>query len=359
MHVTTGLEIGGGEVLLLNLVEAAQASGYRSTVVSLIADGPMRRRFEAIGVPVHTLGMRRSVPSPAGILRLVRLIRTLRPDVVQGWLYHGVIAATLALALSGRRRSTRLIHGIYGSSIDFRAYPLRVRLGFRLAALASRFADAAIYNTRAGAEYHRAQGFRCRQVRVIENGIDPARFAVSAGTRAAIRQELGLAAGEIAVLSMARADPMKGWDRLLRVTERIGGIRLIAAGSGTDGFAPHPSRILLGARDDVPRLMAGADLFVLASRFGEGTSVALTEAMAAGLPVVTTDVGDNARVAAGCGLIVAPDDEAGLERAIGTLAADAGARARFGAAGIVRVRETCGIDRALDEYYRLYAGDAA
>jgi glycosyltransferase involved in cell wall biosynthesis len=356
MHVTTGMEVGGGEVLLLNLVERATALGRRSIVVSLIEDGPMRRRFEAAGVTVHGLGMRRGVPSPAGLVRLVALIRRERPDVVQGWLYHGLIAATVALTLSGRRRRTRLIHGIYGSSIDFSAYPPRVRLGFRLAAVMSRCADGAIYNTAAGIAYHQAQGFAVAAARIIENGIDAARFEAVRGIREQVRAELGLRPDEVAVISIARVDPMKGWDRLLRVTERIDGIRLLALGHGTEAFAAHPSRLLLGTRDDVPRLLAAADVFVLASRFGEGTSVALTEAMAAGLPVVVTDVGDNARIAGGGGRIVGAEDESGLERALRELSADPARRRELGAAARRRVSETCSIDHSVDAYYRLYAG---
>ena len=354
LHVTTGLEIGGGEVLLLNLAEAALRRGREGTVVSLIADGPMRQRIRAAGLPLHTLGMRRGVPSLSGIAKLVRLIREIKPNVVQGWLYHGTIAATVALVLSGRRRQTTLIHGIYGSSIDFTAYGLRVRLGFRLAALVSRFADAAVYNTVTGADWHRDQGFRCREVRVIANGIDSARFEAPDGLREQIRRELGIGEDETVAIAIARVDPMKGWDRLLRVVEHVPGLRLIAVGAGTRTFSPHPSRLLLGPREDVPSLLAAADLFVLPSLFGEGTSVALTEAMAAGLPVVVTDVGDNARIAAGCGRIVAPDDEAGLEQALRDLAADPSARAAFGAAARTRVRETCSIDAMLDAYYRLY-----
>jgi glycosyltransferase involved in cell wall biosynthesis len=356
LHVTTGLEIGGGEVLLLTLAEAARRRGQEVGVVSLMADGPMRRRFEAAGIPLDTLGMRRGVPSISGLIRLIRLIRRRRPAVVQGWLYHGSIAATLALILSGRRGRTRLVHGIYGSSIDFGAYGRRVRLGFRLAAWLSHRADALVYNTRVGADYHRAQGFAARDVRIVENGIDLDRFRTTPEARAETRHELGLAGDEVVAASIARLDPMKGWDRLLRVTERIPGLRLLAIGSGTESFPPHPSRLLLGAREDVPRLLGAADLFVIASCFGEGTSVALTEAMAAGLPVVVTDVGDNARLAEGCGRVVGAADEAGLARAIGELVADPALRAAAGAAAAARVRALCGIDAAFEAYRRLHAG---
>ena len=358
MHVTTGLEIGGGEVLLLNLVEAAQVRGLRSIVVSLIADGPMRRRFEAVGVEVLDLGLRRGAPTPAGLWRLVGLIRRYKPDVVQGWLYHGLIAATTALLLSGRRRQTRLVHGIYGSSIDFRAYGLKVLLGFRLAGFMARFADAAIYTTDNGEAWHRQHGYRYRRVVTIENGIVVDRFRLPADQRAAMRARLGIGADEVVAISIARVDPMKGWDRLLAVTARIPGLRLLALGHGTENFPPHPSRILMGAREDVPALLAAADLFVIASLFGEGTSVALTEAMAASLPVVVTDVGDNARLAEGSGRVVAADDEAGLEQALRDLAADPAERARLGAAGLAKVRAHYSIEQAVAAYYAVYAGDA-
>ncbi len=298
------------------------------------------------------------MPTPAGLFRLVALIREHRPDIVQGWLYHGLIAATAALILSGRRRWTGLVHGIYGSNIDFRAYGWRVLLSFRLGGLMSRFADAAVYNTDIGADYHRRNGYRYRRTVTIENGIAVDRFRLPAATRRAVRAGLGIAPGEVVAISIGRVDPMKGWDRLLAVTARIPGLRLLALGHGTEAFPPHPGRILLGAREDVPELLAAADIFVIASLFGEGTSVALTEAMAAGLPVVVTDVGDNARIAQGCGLVVAPDDEAGLERAIADLAANPAARARYGEAATVRVRQSYSIEQALAAYYRFYGETA-
>jgi glycosyltransferase involved in cell wall biosynthesis len=356
MHVITGLEIGGAEVTLLNLVEGAKARGRRSVVVSLTHDGPMRNRFEAAEIAVHDLGMRRGMPSIVGLLRLIRLIRQYKPDVVQGWLYHGIIAATLALLLSGRRRHTRLVHGIYKSSFDFRRYKRRVYLYFKFAGLLACLADVGVCNTQVGLDWHTRHGYRYRRTITVGNSVDMQRFAPAPGVRQSIRDSLGIGADEIVVISIARVDPMKSWDRLLEVMERVSGIRLLAAGRGTENFPPHPSRILLGPREDVAALLASADLFVIASLFGEGTSTALTEAMAAGLPVVVTDVGDNPRLADGCGFVVAPDDTGGLERAIAELAANPGRRTRLGHAASKQIRTHHSIERALDDYYRVYRG---
>jgi glycosyltransferase involved in cell wall biosynthesis len=227
-------------------------------------------------------------------------------------------------------------------------------MSFRLAALASLSADAAIFNTHAGAAYHRHCGFRYRRSITIDNGINADRFVVRPEIRAQTRKLLGIGEDEIVVLAIARVDPMKGWDRLLRIAERIPGIRLVAVGHGTETFEPHPSRLALGAREDVPALLAAADLFVSGSRFGEGTSVALTEAMAAALPIVATNVGDHARIVDGCGCVIDPADDAGLEAAIRELASDPTQRRRYGAAAAVKVQDAYDVERALDAYYRVY-----
>lgn len=354
LHVTTGLEIGGGEVLLMTLADAARARSHNSIVVSLMGDGPMRRRFEAAGIVVHDLGMRRAIPSVSGLVKLIGLIRHYRPDIVQGWLYHGLIAATAAVYLSGRRKKTRLIHGIYGSSIDFSSYGARLYWAFRAAAWLSRAADAGVYNTMIGAEYHRKQGYRYRQETVIANGVDTDRFRPRPEVRALSREQLGIRADEVVLISIARVDPMKGWDRVLAVTERIPGIRLLVVGQGTEAFSPHPTRILLGARDDVPELLAAADLFVLASLFGEGTSVALTEAMAVGLPIVVTDVGDNALLAEGCGESVSASDEAGLERVLTSLVTDPARRAVLGDAARRKIGAHYSLEQSLNAYDQFY-----
>ena len=90
LHVITGLETGGAEMLVLELCRAEICRGREYSVASLISDGPMRQRFAQIGVNVVGLGMKRGEFVAPGLFRLVRLIRRVRPRIVRGWLYHGV-----------------------------------------------------------------------------------------------------------------------------------------------------------------------------------------------------------------------------------------------------------------------------
>jgi glycosyltransferase involved in cell wall biosynthesis len=131
---------------------------------------------------------------------------------------------------------------------------------------------------------------------------------------------------------------------------------LVAAGAGTERLAPGPRRILLGPREDMPALYAAADIFMLASDFGEGTSVALSEAMACGLPVVVTEVGDNGAAAAGAGIVVPPRDPGALARALADLAADSAMRARAGSAARARAVARFGVDRLHASFCGFYDG---
>jgi glycosyltransferase involved in cell wall biosynthesis len=94
----------------------------------------------------------------------------------------------------------------------------------------------------------------------------------------------------------------------------------------------------------MPALYSAADIFLLASHFGEGTSVALGEAMACGLPVIVTEVGDNGAVARDAGLVVPPRDAAALAGALAALAGDAALRARASKAAQARAAARFGVD---------------
>jgi len=94
----------------------------------------------------------------------------------------------------------------------------------------------------------------------------------------------------------------------------------------------------------MPALYSAADIFMLASHFGEGTSVALSEAMACGLPVIVTEVGDNGAVALDAGLVVPARDADALVQALSRLAGDAALRARAGKAAQARAAARFGVD---------------
>ena len=150
LYVITHLWVGGAEATLTRLVTAEPRIADEITVVALRPRGPHADRLRASGVTVVELNFGSLLGIPAGLYRLARLIARTRPDIVQGWMYHGDLAALIGLALSGRRGSTRLAWAIRGSDIDFSRYSLQLRLAVKACALLSRLPDLITANSAAG-----------------------------------------------------------------------------------------------------------------------------------------------------------------------------------------------------------------
>src|SRR5262245_2473033 len=207
VHVVTGPYLAGAETMLTRLAAAQPGLADETTVVSLLPDGFHTARLRAAGVTVVELDFRSLGGIVAGTVQLVRLIATSKPDIVQGWMYHGDLAARPGLVLSAPRRPTRLAWNIRCSSLDFSRYGARLRLVVKACARLSRRPDLIIANSHAGMEAHRALGYRPRRAEVIPNGIEVDRYQPDPAAGAAVRRELGIADGTFVVAHVARVDP--------------------------------------------------------------------------------------------------------------------------------------------------------
>ncbi len=356
MHVITGLDAGGAETQLAQLLIAMRAKGANHRVVSLMPGGAVRARLLAAGVAVRDLGMSRRRPRLGGLCRLADYIADERPRIVQSWLYHADLAALVAHRLSFRWRATKLVWGLRCSDLDLTHYGLSLRLAVRLGAKLSRQPDAIVVNSAAGQAAHEAIGYRPRRFVLIENGIDTTRFQPNAAARARVRADLGIDPATPLIVHVARVDPMKDHATLFAALDALPGVRALLIGAGTERLPKHPGVLALGRRADVPELLDAGDLMVLPSAFGEGFSNALAEGMACGLPAVATDVGDARRIVGDTGLIVKPRDPQALATAIRQFLGEAPeARAARGAASRRRIVEEFSLDRLIGAYDAFYA----
>jgi glycosyltransferase involved in cell wall biosynthesis len=210
-------------------------------------------------------------------------------------------------------------------------------------------------NSRAGLESHRARGYRPRRAEVLANGIDVDMFKPDGGARAAVRAELGLGPDAVVLAHVARVDPMKDHQTFFAALCELPQVTALLIGEGTMQLSAPGNAIRLGRRDDVPRLLAAADIMVSSSRFGEGFSNAVAEGMACGLPAVATDVGDARLIIGDTGRVVATEDPAALAAALSALAGEpAAARAERGARARARIVENFSMSAALARYRELY-----
>lgn len=364
--LVTGLVTGGAEMVLYALVSRLDRSVFSPEIISLRGDGPMRARFEALGVPVHLIGISPALPSPLGLARLVKCVRRLRPDLLQGWMYHGNLAATLCTPLAGGIPVQWSIHNsLYDWRLEKRATALVIRAG---AALSGR-ARKVIYCAEVTARQHEAIGFRPDRTEVIANGFDAERYHPDAGALGRLRAELGVSNSAILAGHVARLHPHKDhrtlFAALARAFERSPRLQAVLVGAGIEWSNPEIAAMaaglsrerlhLLGPRDDIPRLMAGLD-FLISSSVSEAFPMVVGEAMACALPCVVTDVGDSAKLLGEYGAVVPASDADALAQAIVDMAClPAERRAEIGALARRRVVEGLSLDTMVRRYEALFA----
>ncbi len=367
-HLITSLAVGGAQMHLYQTVTRFDPRRIRSTVISLVPPGPVGVLLREAGIPVYHLGMAKGVPNPLGLARLVRLLRRLRPQVLQTYLYHADLLGLLAGRLAG---VPRIFWNLRQSVMEFERYRRTTGWTVRLSAWLSRRVDLILVNSWAGAEHHRQLGYDPQRLLVVPNGFDLGRFRPDPEAYREVRRELGLDPDHLLVGMFARFDPQKDHATFLAAAAQAAAlmprVSFLLAGTGLTREHPEaaalaresglpPSRLfLLGERQDIPRLAAALDVFVLSSAFGEGCANAVGEAMAAGVPCVVTEVGDSPRLVGDTGLVVPPRDPGALARALVRLLSWEPARRRLlGEAARRRIERHFALDEIVTRLSRLY-----
>ncbi|HWR97775.1 MAG TPA: glycosyltransferase [Candidatus Methanoperedens sp.] len=327
------LEAGGAERQLVELAGGLDGSRFAITVAVLYDRGPLRDDLARLaGVRLASLGKSGRWDMAGPLLRLVRLIRAARIQVVYGSLD---IANLYALA-GGRLGGAKVVFGVRSAFMDFTRYARSEERVWRLAAFASRAADRVIYNSFAGRDYALSRGFSRRNAVVVPNGIDVARFRPDREGGRRVRGEWGVPPEAPLVGLVGRLDPMKDHEAFLDaaalVRRESPGVRFVCVGEGPGAFAAglraraaqrglEEALVWAGAREDMPAVYGALDVLALSSR-GEAFPNVVGEAMACGVPCVVTDVGDAARIVGGEGVVVPPQDPPALAAGLRLLLAE-------------------------------------
>ena len=368
LHIINDLSIGGAEMMLYRLLSQKGHNRFDSVVISLMDRGSLRNRIEGLGIRVYSPKMRQGLPTVASIWRLIRLVRQINPDLIQGWLYHGSLAGQIgSLAMAQRVPVLWSIHfSIYSLSFEKKLTATVVRLCAHL----SRLAAGIIFVSRTSKVQHEQLGFDISKSLVFPNGIDADDFAPSEDARRSVRSELGLSQDAVLIGNISRYHTMKDHPNFLRaaalITKRYPEVKFFLAGRYLDasnrtliemihegGLDDHVS--LLGERLDIARLVAALDIFCLSSSYGESFPLIVGEAMSSGVPCVVTDVGDSSWMVNGTGRVVPPRDAGALASAcIDLLEMGPEGRTSLGSAARNRVVGLFSLKTVVSEYEALY-----
>ena len=365
LHIIPALNQGGAEKLLFDLV-CHDRQGIDMKVITLLAEAPFFLLDDAV---VSSASMERGRLSVAAIVRLRRMIREFRPDVVHAWLYHGNLFSMAGLGL---RIPT--VWSIHNTSLSAQHSKPLTRWANIVCARASRIVpDCIVYCTPAARDMHEKFGYDRSRGMVIENGIDVAAFAFKLAARKAIREAIGLPEADFAVGCIARFDPQKNHPLLIEAFSRLTmgeRAKLVLAGQGCSDdnaelvgllrrFGVYDRTRLLGPRRDMPAVMSALDVVVIASSYGEALPLAAIEAAAAGLPVVTTNVGDAHGLALDPSHVVAPGDAAAIAAAIHHAQRNAAELQARKADRLSRIMQDFSLDKTIARYHALYRRLAA
>lgn len=365
VHIITCLDVGGAETMLTRLLLAADEPGDSQFVVSLKDIGPLGVQLQKKGVPVYAMNMGASLSGVSALFRLIALLRRLKPDVVQTWMYHADLCGGLAATLAGCKRIVWGIRGTYtpiGRPWTHRVMKLCARLSFFIPSKILCVAESSRIS-------HIAYGYSPERMHVIGNGLDLTHFDQALQQKVDLHQ-LGNWSVELPIIGcVGRFHPDKGQDLFIQsagiLLQRYPNVRFAMIGRDCDKSNQQllalieksglgNSILLLGERSDVPACLAGLTMFCLPSRT-EGFPNVLAEAMAAGLPAVATNVGDVERLVQSTVLVVKAGDTVALAEALAELLEMPQEALRQKALhGRVRIEQFCSIQAIRRQYEKFY-----
>lgn len=317
VHIITGTDAGGAEGALLQLVQVSERHGTKSTVVCIRPLGSLASRYEAAGAHIYSLQVTGPRTALLAIFRLVRLLRSWKPDIVQTWMYHADLMGGLAARLAG----IPVVWGLRHSDLAKEASRPRTRAVARCCARLSHWVPSAVvscaYSSR---DLHVEMGYDHRKMRVIHNGIAVPPEVPPAGCEPA-RTQLGISWQGTVVGRAGRWHAQKDYPTFFEAARILlakdPGVAVACCGPGMDtDNAPlmelcadlvRSGRVfLLGELSRMDRFYTGIDVLVSSSSGGEAFPNVLAEGLAYGSPVVATDVGDSRIIVGPGGLIVPP-----------------------------------------------------
>lgn len=328
-HIITSLDPHGAQGMLLRLAVSMEGARYSSHVFSLTGPGDVGDSLLDAGIPVTTVQLKGNIHIFSELLKLARSIHAFRPDIVQTWMYHADLIGGLIGKFLGIKN---VFWNVRHSDVDEKEMRWLTKSIARVCAILSHVLPrAVICNSRRAIAIHEQIGYRKDGFLLIPNGFDVGVFKSYPDAGNALRSLLGLKEADFLVGVAARFHPQKDHHGLIQsaalVCAKASNVHFVLCGTGVDQynlqlsswideFGVRKNFHLLGFRPDVNRITAGFDVALLPSAYGEGFSNALGEAMASGIPCVTTDVGDSAWIVNDTGAVVPPSNPEVLAAAI-------------------------------------------
>jgi len=353
LHIHSSAGIGGTEKIACSLLSKIDKKNFEIRVLFDCSSGDIQPYYEK--EKIHAL-------NSEGILKDIRFILNFRPDIVHLYGLRVNLKWRPILWLLGFRCIIGALEGLTNTGeIGF----WRVKLDVWTAPFLRKYVTVSM-NV---ANYLKAKGFPENKLALIYNGVEVGGYnLLPEEKQEELKKKLGIPSDSVVISCVANLRPVKGHEFLIDAVSILKelnfSVLIIGEGPLRDTLIKYThekglnNKIhFLGQRLDIPELLAITDIFVLPSLF-EGMPLSLMEAMASGLPVVSTDVGGVSELVVDgeTGFLVPPRNSAALAEKIKTLIDDKALSKAMGVKGQERIKNNFTFEAMVDKTETLYRG---
>ena len=366
LFLIRSLDAGGAERQLVELVKNLDKNRFEAVVVTFYAGGGLSSDLASQqGVKLFSLEKSGRWNNLVFIKKLIDLIHSEMPDMIHGYLD----VANLFALLAGKLTHTPVIWGVRAAYMDMKQYDWTASSVYRLTTLLSGMPDYVIVNSFAGKDYHMMNGYSSVNIVVIPNGINTVFFQKTPLAGEAFRHKWQSSEADVLIGVVGRLDPMKDHFNFIRAVSILSkdhkNSRFVCIGDGKPEYRlkleSESTRLGLqndliwtGSQTDMLAVYNALDILVLSSR-GESFPNVVGEAMACGLPIVATDVGDVRRLVGEAGIVVEVSNSAALARGIQSLLdMPSEQRTNLGQRGRERIESLFSVNRMVERTQEVF-----
>jgi glycosyltransferase involved in cell wall biosynthesis len=367
LHVISGLQYGGAENLLFQLLQMPEFSTFDHQVISLTGLGPIGESMQELGLDVIALNFSSHKLNIKPLIAFLDALRNYQPDILQTWLFHADLAGAVAHLVEYK---TPLVWSVHHATAHMNFFKRSTKIVIQINRILSRWIPERIVCCSPSVyDAHQRMGYPADRMVIIRNGVNCSRFQRNDKQYSALREELGFSPTALLVGYSGRWIPSKGYRILIQaastLTSQHPDLHFLLWGQGIDSqneelttmlkdFSVLGHFSLLGATASAEKFLQGLDIYTSPS-LDEALPMSVAEAMACQVPCVVTDVGDQGKLVGQTGVVIQPDDVQEIVKGIKNIIdLDEPSQRQKGYNARERILNHYSLDTTAEQYSQMY-----